>query len=140
MLQCAFRVYFLFSHSAQRSHINPNTFSSQGKYCLHFHKLRSCPDCQFADNAIEQSHQRGIIVHGTHLSTISNNVLWDVRGAGIYIEDGNEMFNRIKYNVIVCPFPFMDQIMHGKLRFVGYFSLEHGLDRPLSSSSVFARS
>ena len=104
-----------FEHSTpsilmSRQHL----FFSQGKYCLHFHKLRSCPDCQFADNAIEQSHQRGIIVHGTHLSTVSNNVLWDVRGAGIYIEDGNEMFNHIKYNVVVCPWPFMDQIMHGE--------------------------
>jgi parallel beta-helix repeat protein len=38
-------------------------------------------------------------VHGTHLSTVEENVLYNVRGAGIYLEDGNEMFNKVKYNV-----------------------------------------
>ncbi len=38
-------------------------------------------------------------MHGTHSSTVENNVLYNVRGAGIYIEDGNEMYNDIKYNV-----------------------------------------
>lgn len=88
----------------------------EGKYCLHFHKLYSCPDCTFADNAIEQSHQRGIIIHGTHLSRVENNVLWDVRGAGIYVEDGNEMYNHIKYNVVICPWRFEDQVLHGENR------------------------
>lgn len=87
----------------------------EGKYCLHFHKLESCPTCRFSDNAIEYSHQRGIIVHGTHLAKVESNVLWDVRGAGIYIEDGNEMYNEIKYNAVVCPWPFNDQTLQGTL-------------------------
>ena len=33
--------------------------------------------------------------------------------AGIYIEDGNEMYNKINYNVITCPFPFSDNALHG---------------------------
>jgi hypothetical protein len=32
-----------------------------------------------------------------------HNVLYDVRGAGIYIENGNEMYNRIQYNAYICP-------------------------------------
>ena len=58
----------------------------EGKYCLHFHKLHDCPTCVFSNNAIEGSHQRGIIVHQTHSSTVENNVLYNVRGSGIYIE------------------------------------------------------
>lgn len=84
-----------------------------GKYCLHFHHLRECPDCLFENNSIENSHQRGIIVHGTHLSTVEANILYNVRGAGVYIEDGNEMYNQIKYNINICPFPFDDNILHG---------------------------
>ncbi len=76
-----------------------------GKYCLHFHKLKDCPDCLFYGNAIETSHARGIIIHDTHRSLVENIVLWNVRGAGIYVEDGNEMYNSIKYNVAICPFP-----------------------------------
>jgi len=84
-----------------------------GKYCLHFHKLKECPDCLFENNAIENSHQRGIIVHGTHLSNVEGNTLYNVRGAGVYLEDGNEMYNYIKYNINICPFPFDDNTLHG---------------------------
>ena len=41
-----------------------------GRYCLHFHLLQSCPECLFHGNAIEFSHQRGIVVHGTHLAKV----------------------------------------------------------------------
>ena len=85
----------------------------EGKYCLHFHQLRDCPECLFENNAVENSQQRGIIVHGTHRSTVENNVLYNVRGAGIYIEDGNEMHNTISYNVIFCKFPFRHPTYHG---------------------------
>ncbi|KAL9179269.1 hypothetical protein ACHAXT_008559 [Thalassiosira profunda] len=85
----------------------------EGKYCLHFHKLHDCPTCLFKNNAIEGSHQRGIIVHSTHSSTVEANVLYDVRGAGIYIEDGNEMFNEVRFNVVICPFAFYDGALHG---------------------------
>lgn len=96
-------------------HLSPSIISSgiDGKYCLHFHRLSSCPKCEFSNNAIENSHQRGIIVHGTHESLVENNVLYGVRGAGIYIEDGNEMANSIKYNVVVCPWSLAHPTLHG---------------------------
>lgn len=43
------------------------------------------------------------MIHGTHLALVQDNVYNDVRGATIYIEDGNEMYNRILYNVAICP-------------------------------------
>jgi hypothetical protein len=52
---------------------------------------------------IEYGHQRGIVVHGTHQALVADNVLSDVRGAGIYVEDGNELSNRFLYNVVICP-------------------------------------
>ena len=54
-----------------------------GRYCLHFHLIGACPDCLLQGNAIEHSHQRGIVIHGTHEATVSENVLYDVRGANI---------------------------------------------------------
>jgi hypothetical protein len=74
-----------------------------GKYCVHLHLLNKCPDCKIIGNAFEYGHQRGTTIHGTHLATIENNVYNDIRGATIYVEDGNEMYNRIFYNVGVCP-------------------------------------
>ena len=75
--------------------------------------MGECIDCSFKDNAIEFSHQRGIVVHGTHLTEVEGNVLYNVRGAGIYIEDGNEMYNTVSYNVVICPYPFEDPMYHG---------------------------
>ena len=85
----------------------------EGKYCLHFHMMESCKDCLFRNNAVENSQQRGIIVHGSHLTSVEGNVLYNVRGSGIYIEDGNEMYNSINYNTIICPFPFDHPTYHG---------------------------
>lgn len=77
----------------------------KGKYCMHLHYMNQCPNCLLRGNAIEFSQQRGIVVHETHRSTVEENVLSDVRGAGIYIEDGNELYNRFLYNVVICPWP-----------------------------------
>ena len=80
----------------------------EGKYCMHFHHMMDCPDCVYRNNAIENSQQRGLIVHSTHHSTVEANVLYGVRGASIYVEDGNEVNNTIKYNVGICPWPTAD--------------------------------
>jgi hypothetical protein len=85
----------------------------KGKYCMHFHFVDECPNCLFQGNAVEFGMQRGIVVHETHLSTVQDNVLNDVRGAGIFIEDGNEMYNKIKYNVVVCPWVLISSTKYG---------------------------
>lgn len=105
-----------------------------GKYCLHFHRLSECSLCEFSGNAIEHGHQRGIIVHGTHSSVVENNVLWDVRGAGIYIEDGNEMANQIKYNVVICPWSLAHPTLHG-CTVPGTFNGES--DTPLNHAGIY---
>jgi len=87
----------------------------KGSYCLHFHLMGDCgydeangdplrPRCLFRGNALENGYQRGLTVHGTHRSMVDNNVLWNVKGAGLYVEDGNEMGNKIQYNVNICPY------------------------------------
>jgi hypothetical protein len=76
-----------------------------GKYCTHFHMVKNCTDCRLVGNAIEYGQHRGTTIHGSHLTTVEENVYNDIRGATIYIEDGNEMYNRVNYNVGVCPWP-----------------------------------
>ena len=65
--------------------------------------MESCPDCLFRGNAIEHGHQRAVVVHGSHLSTVEFNVVNDIRGASFYIEDGNELYNKFLFNVAICP-------------------------------------
>jgi len=49
--------------------------------------------------------QRGTEIHETQLSTTIYNVYSNIRGAAVYIEDGNEIYNQINYNVAICPLP-----------------------------------
>lgn len=76
--------------------------NKKGRYCLHFHRMEHCQKCIFKGNAVVDSFQPGITIHGTHDSLVDSNICWDNRGAGIYTEDGNEMDNMISNNVIVC--------------------------------------
>lgn len=70
-----------------------------GKYCLHFHHAGQCADCVFMGNSIYKSAQVGITVHATHRSLVDSNILWDTAAAGIYVEDGNEMFNTLSLSL-----------------------------------------
>lgn len=78
----------------------------EGKYCFHLHQIGDCPGCLYQNNAVEYSMQRGLIVHGTHRATADSNVFYNVRGANVYVEDGNEILNRFAYNVAICPWIF----------------------------------
>eukprot|EP00933_Yihiella_yeosuensis_P028748 TRINITY_DN22577_c0_g2_i1.p1 TRINITY_DN22577_c0_g2~~TRINITY_DN22577_c0_g2_i1.p1 ORF type:complete len:1594 (+),score=244.66 TRINITY_DN22577_c0_g2_i1:990-5771(+) len=73
-----------------------------GKYCMHLHHGSHCPECVFQGNAIVEGSQVGITVHGTHRALIDSNVLWDTAAAGLYTEDGNEMYNTFSGNVFIC--------------------------------------
>ena len=61
--------------------------------------------CFYIGNAYEYGHQRGTVIHSTHLARVEQDVYNDIRGANIYVEDRNEMYNRILYNVGICPWP-----------------------------------
>ena len=72
-----------------------------GEYRVHLHR----GECEALVRgvAVERALNKAITVHGTHGATVERNVVYDVRGAGIYIEDGNELRNTIAHNAILCP-------------------------------------
>ena len=74
-----------------------------GEYCVHLHLVGECEACVVRGIAVERALNKAITVHGTHGATVERNVVYDVRGAGIYIEDGNELRNTIAHNAILCP-------------------------------------
>ena len=41
--------------------------------------LAQCPLCVFKGCAVVESHQMGIVVHGTHRALVAHNVLWNAR-------------------------------------------------------------
>jgi hypothetical protein len=74
----------------------------KGRYCMHFHQVRDCPECLFYGNVADDGSQRGFVVHGTHQAQVRDNIVHKVKGAGIYVEDGNELYNTFAYNVNIC--------------------------------------
>jgi hypothetical protein len=73
-----------------------------GRYPLHFHKMGDCPECEFLGNAVVNSQQRGIVIHSTHRSTVMRNVVFGVKGAFIYVEEGVEIGNTIQVRAFAC--------------------------------------
>jgi gliding motility-associated-like protein len=80
-----------------------------GRYPFHWHMLsyqgsEILPDVtgQYIRNSvINQSSQRGIVIHGTNGAEISNNVVFDVRGHGVFTEDAVERRNIIDGNLVM---------------------------------------
>jgi hypothetical protein len=70
-----------------------------GRYPFHFHMLKSCPTCYFKDSSVHRSFYRCISIHGTHNSTVTENVAYDVTGYCYYLEDGVEQDNTLSFNL-----------------------------------------
>ena len=86
--------YAAFDHCGQKD--------ITGRYCTHMHVLGSCFDCIVKGNSYNDAWMAAITVHGTHHTLVTENVIHTARGAGIYVEDGNEINNTISYNTITC--------------------------------------
>ena len=71
-----------FSHLGQPGRL--------GRYPFHWHLMGSAPGSYLRRSSVPRSLQRGIIVHGTSDTQIEDNVIHDVRGHGVYVEDGSE--------------------------------------------------
>ena len=71
-----------------------------GRYPFHWHVLgNDCEGCFFTANSIHQSFYRCISIHGTHNTTISENVAYDITGYCYYLEDAIEEDNTVSYNL-----------------------------------------
>ena len=70
-----------------------------GRYPMHFHLLNECPKCYFKDSSVHRSYYRCISIHGTHSTTVTENVAYDVTGFCYYLEDGVETKNTISFNL-----------------------------------------
>lgn len=80
-----------------------------GRYPFHWHMLSyqgstTLPDVtgQYIRNSVvNQSAQRGIVIHGTNGAEVKNNIIYDVKGHGIFTEDASERRNIIDGNLVL---------------------------------------
>lgn len=80
-----------------------------GRYPFHWHML-SYSGTQYLGDATGQyiknssvahSSNRGIVIHGTNGVIVQNNIVYDVRGHGIFTEDAVERRNTIDNNLVL---------------------------------------
>lgn len=80
-----------------------------GRYPFHWHMLSYEGTQTFADatgqyirnSVINVSQNRGIVVHGTNGTEVSNNIVYNVRGHGIFTEDASERRNVFDGNLVL---------------------------------------
>ena len=80
-----------------------------GRYPFHWHMLSYEGTTTLADatgqyirnSSVNESAHRGIVIHGTNGVEISQNIVYKVRGHGIFTEDASERRNIIDGNLVL---------------------------------------
>jgi hypothetical protein len=80
-----------------------------GRYPFHWHMLSYSPPNTGADatgqyfrnSVVNESQNRGIVVHGTNGVLVQDNVVYDVRGHAIFLEDAVERRNTFDGNIVM---------------------------------------
>ena len=72
-----------------------------GRYPIHYHMIGEVNKSFVIGNAIHQSFNRGTTIHGIHYLRVERNVYYHCKGHNIFIEDGVETHNAVRYNLVV---------------------------------------
>jgi hypothetical protein len=72
-----------------------------GRYAIHFHMIGNVHNSYIKGNSVHQSFNRAFTMHGTNFLRITENVVYNVKGHNIFIEDAVERFNQIHNNLIM---------------------------------------
>ena len=82
-----------------------------GKYPIHFHLVGNVSESYIKNCSVHNSFNRAIAVHGVDALLVEYNVVFDTRGHTIFLEDGTERFNIIRYNLVAVVRPIWSLLM-----------------------------
>lgn len=71
------------------------------RYPFHWHYVGEAHGQYVKNSSVHHSFQRCIVVHQTHKTTLYNNVCFNFKGHGYFLEDGNERENKIIKNLAI---------------------------------------
>lgn len=71
-----------------------------GRYPIHWHPNGDSAGDFVRNCSIYKSYNRAITIHGTHGVSVENNVAYDHVGHGLFLEDGVEINNIIRGNIM----------------------------------------
>ncbi|CAF3664415.1 unnamed protein product [Rotaria sordida] len=72
-----------------------------GRYPVHFHMNGNMNLSYIKSSSIHQTFNRAINIHASHYVTIENNVIYNIMGGAIFLEDGVETGNVLYGNLVV---------------------------------------
>ncbi len=72
-----------------------------GRYAIHFHLNGDNPNSYVRYVSIHRSFNRAVNIHATNYVTVEHNVIYDVMGGALFLEDGVEIGNVFEYNVVI---------------------------------------
>ncbi|KAH8862936.1 Fibrocystin-L [Schistosoma japonicum] len=72
-----------------------------GRYPIHFHLNGLMNGSYVRGCSIHKSFNRAINIHNTHEVLVENNVVYDIMGGALFLEDGIEHGNVIQYNLFI---------------------------------------
>ncbi len=79
------------------------------RYAFHWHilsysgsqTLEDATGQYFKGNTINVSENRGIVIHGTNGVLVQDNIVYNVKGHGVFMEDAVERRNTIDHNLVL---------------------------------------
>jgi hypothetical protein len=71
-----------------------------GRYPFHWHLVGNAAGQYIKNSVVKDANNRAITVHGTQNTNVSDNVVYNVRGHAIFLEDGNETGVTINRNLV----------------------------------------
>ncbi|CAF3637436.1 unnamed protein product [Rotaria sp. Silwood1] len=72
-----------------------------GRYPVHFHMNGNMSSSYIKSSSIHQTFNRAVNIHATHYLTVENNVIYNVMGGAMFLEDGVEIGNVLRGNLAV---------------------------------------
>ncbi|MCX6182409.1 MAG: carbohydrate-binding protein [Bacteroidetes bacterium] len=70
------------------------------RYPFHWHMMGDITGQYFKQSSVHHSYQRAVTVHASQNATVEDNVIYDIRGHAIFLEDGNETGTNVVNNLI----------------------------------------
>ena len=85
--------YVEFTHSGQAFRL--------GRYPIHFHLMGRVSGSYVRGCSIHKTFNRAVNIHNTHNVLIEHNVVYNVMGGALFLEDGIETGNTLQYNLVL---------------------------------------
>ena len=79
--------------------IHMGRMGEMARYPFHWHRAGDVNGQYIINSSVHHSYQRCVTVHGSNRALVKNNVCFDHFGHGYFLEDGDEVKNRIEGNL-----------------------------------------